>query len=62
MFSHLNKQAPFFHDRVYIKHAFLALLQLVINSWLRYLSILREEAEGMRQKVEEAGGKVEGGH
>lgn len=27
-----------FHDRAYIKHAFVALLRPVMNAWLKYLS------------------------
>lgn len=43
----------------------MALLWLVMNAWLKYLSggggSLREGAEGVGQEVVEGGRKVEGG-
>lgn len=67
LLSDLNCIGGFFlfHDRAYIKRAFVALLWLVMNAWLKYLSggggSLREGAEGVGQEVVEGGRKVEGG-
>lgn len=63
LLSDLNCIGVFlFHDRAYIKLAFVALLWLVMNAWLKYLSggggSLREGAEGVGQEVVEGGRKV----